>query len=244
MNDEPRDPDSPSTPPLRKQKRLRRATPPQPVRLPEETIDTARRLFLAAPIPPPVTALVDRTIGSLRDEPWPVKWNNPGNAHITLHFLGEIDPARADLLRMALHAPIEQHPAFELRTADLGVFPTMKRPRVIWLGLYGPAHRLHTIQEAIGATLRELEFEVEEREFHPHITLGRVRSERNTKIRDLPLAIRQRLERAAETGEVSSKDPIPLPIEEILLVRSHLGPSGPRYETIERYPLAPALPPK
>jgi RNA 2',3'-cyclic 3'-phosphodiesterase len=211
-------------------------------RVPGETVDRRQRLFLAVPLPDNVVTLVDRTISSLQREEWPVRWIAPGNAHITLHFLGEVEPERAQLLRLSLPEVVAQHERFNLRTADLGVFPNMRRPKVIWLGLYGPAHRLHTLRDAIGAQLELLEFETEEREFHPHVTLGRVRDARGTRIRDLPAAIRARLERAAETGEVTHRNPVRVPVDEVHLVQSHLGPTGPTYEVIDRYPLMSPAP--
>lgn len=203
-----------------------------------ESVETRPRLFLAVPLPEEVTAKVAELTASLEQEGWPVRWTSGGSAHITLHFLGEVEPERARLLRMALGPIVEQHQGFNLRTADLGVFPAMKRPRIIWLGVYGPAHRLHTLREAIGELLDAFEFELEEREFHPHITLGRVRNTQNTSIRNLPEQIRTRFEAAIESGEVTHKDPLPIPVREVLLVRSHLGKDGPTYETVARYPLA------
>lgn len=215
-------------------------------RPPTESVDTRPRLFIAVPLPVPVIEKVAAVTASLEQEGWPMRWTSSGNAHITLHFLGETDPERARLLQMSLDAVVAGHESFDLRTADLGVFPTMKRPRVIWLGLYGPVHRLLTLRDAIGDVLEEFEFELDDREFHPHITLGRVRDTRNTRVRDLPALIRTRIEAAAETGEVTHKDPLPIPVREVLLVRSHLGKDGPRYETLAAYPLAPAAekPPK
>lgn len=193
------------------------------------------RLFLAVPLPEPVIDLVARTVASLQREDWAVRWTAPGNAHLTLHFLGDIEPERMQLLRLALPDVIAQHDTFALRTADLGVFPTMRRPRVLWLGLYGPAHRLATLRDAIGAVLRDLEFELEDREFHPHVTLGRVRNTHNARVRDLPVRIRARFEAAAASGDVTHKHPLPVPVNEVQLVRSHLEPKGARYEVIERF---------
>ncbi len=195
------------------------------------------RLFLAVSLPEPVIDLVSRTIARLETEDWAVRWTDPGNAHITLHFLGEVEPENAQLLRLALPDVVARHDAFALRTADLGVFPNMRRPRVLWLGLYGPAHRLHSLRDAIATVLKELEFEVEDKEFHPHITLGRVRNSPNTRVRDLPARIRARFEQAAESGEVTHKNPLPVPVEEVLLVRSFLGSTGARYEVLDRFPL-------
>ncbi len=223
--------------------RRRRPKAPRPARQrpPSESVDTRPRLFLAVPLPTPVVDKVSAVTSSLQEEGWPVRWTSAGNAHITLHFLGETEPERARLLDMSLAPVVAEHPAFDLRTADLGVFPTMKRPRVIWLGLYGPAHRLQTLRDAIGGLLGDFEFELDDKEFHPHITLGRVRDTRNTSVHDLPAKIRARIEAAAESGEVTHKDPLPIPVREVLLVRSHLGKDGPRYETLSSYPLAPAI---
>lgn len=195
------------------------------------------RLFLAVPLPEPVIDLVARTTTSLQQEDWAIRWAAPGNAHLTLHFLGEVEPERVQLLRLALPDVIAQHDAFALRTADLGVFPNMKRPRVLWLGLYGPAHRLKTLRDAVSKVLKDLEFELEDKEFHPHITLGRVRSTFNARVRDLPARIRARFEQASELGEVTHRKPLPVPVEEIVLVRSFLESPGARYEILERFPL-------
>ncbi|MBA2469795.1 MAG: RNA 2',3'-cyclic phosphodiesterase [Chloroflexia bacterium] len=226
--------------PRPKKPRRPRAPKAPKQRPPAETVDSAQRLFLAVPLPEPVVTLVDTMSRSLQAEEWPVRWTAPGNAHVTLHFLGEVEPERGQLLRLALRSVIALHDRFDLRTADLGVFPNMKRPRIIWLGLYGPAHRLHTLRDAIGDLLVSFDFELAEGEFHPHITLGRVRDARKSRVRDLPAAIRARLEAAAASGEVTHKEPIPVPVDEVVLVQSHLGKDGPRYEVLERYPLRAA----
>ncbi|MGC4105199.1 MAG: RNA 2',3'-cyclic phosphodiesterase [Thermomicrobiales bacterium] len=225
----------PEAQPPRK-KRLRRPRTPEPPRRVEDTVDTAQRLFIAVPLPTEVIALVDRTVETLSREPWPVKWSDPHNAHITLHFLGDVDPAAAEVLRLALTASVSASEAFDLRTADLGAFPTIRKPRVLWLGLWGPVHRLETLHAAIGTTLESLGFALEERPFSPHITLGRVRAD-HTKQSDLPQKIRARLDALAASGAVTSKNPVPLPVTEVQLIRSHLSPKGARYEILARYPL-------
>lgn len=201
-------------------------------------MDTAWRIFLAVPLPPDVVATVDRIVIDLKREDWPVRWVTGSNAHITLHFLGDVEPERVELLRLGLGAVVAEHRHFRLRTADLGVFPAWKRPRVLWLGLYGPAHRLQTLHEAIAGYLTRLDFTLDDKEFHPHITLGRVRDVRNAPARDLPLRIRERLEHETDTGDVSHRHPLPVPIDEVHLIRSHLSREGSRYEVLARFPLA------
>jgi 2'-5' RNA ligase len=109
---------------------------------------------------------------------------------------------------------------------------------VIWLGLYGPTHRLQTLHNEVTRLLSSLEFDVDAGEFHPHITLGRVRDTRNLPTRDLSGSILRRFGEIAASGEVGAKNPRPVPVNEVVLYRSLLSHQGPRYEPIVRCPLA------
>jgi 2'-5' RNA ligase len=218
-------------------KRQRKREAERAAKARRERDGSLQRLFLAVPLPDDVVNLVDNLIRRLQSEGWPVRWTAAGNAHITLHFLGEVAPENAQLLRLGLPEIVARHQRFRLRTADPGVFPNLKRPRVIWLGLWGPAHRLNSLHDDLAGLLTSLDFEVEAREFHPHITLGRVRNDPNTRVRDLPGRIRERFEQAARTGEVSHDHPLQVPVDEVVLVESHLDAGGPTYDIVERYPL-------
>ncbi len=197
------------------------------------------RLFVAVSLPDAVQTLVGALTAEFAAEGWPVRWVAADGAHLTLHFLGEVAPERAALIRLALPAVATRHQRFDLRTNGLGVFPNPRRPRVIWLGLHGPAHRLASLHRDLGETLVELGLTVDLKPLHPHITLGRVRNQGTAAVplRDLPDALRGRL---ADSGPDAAPPPPsqPLPVREIVLVRSHLGREGARYETLERYPLA------
>ncbi len=204
-----------------------------------ETVDTAWRLFLAAPIPEAARARIGDLIARLEPRGWPMRWIDPGNAHLTLHFLGDTPPEQATILQLALPEVVARHEMFDLRTAGLGVFPKLRRPRVVWLGVYGPAHRLETLAAELGDALTEMQFTVDDRPFSPHITLGRVRDIHNARIRDLPEALRTAIDEMAAEGLADPKDGLPIPIEEVHLIRSHLESAGARYEVIARFPLAP-----
>lgn len=230
MHDTP--PPRPQRPPRRREKfRKERPAP--------ETVDTDWRLFLAVPMPEAIRERIHAIIERLRPRGWPMRWTEPDNAHLTLHFLGDTPPEEAAILRMSLPAIVAQHEAFDLRTAGLGVFPKLKRPRVLWLGVWGPTHRLESIYNELGDVLDEMMFPIEERPFSPHITLGRVRDTRNTPIRDLPEALRAAIDEMEAEGLADPKHGIPFPVEEVLLMRSHLDREGARYEVIARFPLAP-----
>lgn len=205
--------------------------PPDP-----ETAASPWRLFVAVPLPPAARELVSAFTAELAGEGWPVRWVAGEGAHLTLHFLGETEPERAQLVKLALEPVAARHAAFGLRTAGLGVFPNLRRPRVLWLGLHGPGHRLEALQREVGEAVRGLGFATEAGPFHPHVTLGRVRNNGTPTfpLRDLPEAIRRRL---ADAG-AAVPPPVPVPVREVELVRSFLGPGGARYEAVGRYPLA------
>jgi 2'-5' RNA ligase len=217
---------------------------PKPRRPPKErppdpsAVEATQRLFLAVPLPDPVREMIGRVTAEMAAEGWPVRWVAAAGAHVTLHFLGETTPERAELLRLALPAVAARHAGFDLRTAGIGVFPVLRRPRVIWLGLHGPAHRLATLHGELGTTLVELGFAVEAGPYHPHVTLGRVRDPGpGVSVRGLPEALRPFL---ADTGPGGRPQPapMPVPVREVALVRSLLGHGGARYETVGSYPLA------
>jgi 2'-5' RNA ligase len=159
-------------------------------------------------------------------------------AHLTLHFLGETEPERAELVRLALPGVVAAHAPFDLRTASYGVFPNFRRPRVLWLGLHGPVHRLESLQQDLGRALAGLNFESTSEPYHPHITLGRVRNNDGEKVRlrDLPQAVKARFVDAA-TGAAVAPVSRAVPVREVLLMRSHLGREGAHYETVATFPL-------
>jgi 2'-5' RNA ligase len=216
-----------------------RASRPPKVRPPApDAVDVPWRLFLAVPLPEDVRNLVGREIDRLQREGWPVRWVQPESAHLTLHFLGETEPERAELVRLALPGVVANHAPFDLRTAAFGVFPSFRRPRVLWLGLHGPVHRLETLQQDIGRVLRTLDIVVGEQPFHPHITLGRVRDGdgERARLRELPDAVKAAFVDRA-TGAAIAPPVTPVPVREVLLMRSHLGKGAPRYEEIASFPL-------
>jgi len=182
--------------------------------------------------------LVANEIALLGEEGWPVRWVQPETSHLTLHFLGETERERAELVRLALPDVVGAHSAFDLRTAALGVFPNFRRPRVLWLGLHGPVHRLETLQQDVGGALRRLGFAVEDELYHPHITLGRVRNDdgERVRLRDLPNAVKGRFIDQG-TGAAVAPPPVPVAVREVVLMRSHLEKGGARHESIASFPL-------
>lgn len=206
-------------------------------RLPEETPDAPWRLFIAVPLPDDVRDQVRKIIGHLSPGDMPVRWIDPESGHLTLHFIGDTPPEMAELLRMSLGAAISAHEPFDLRTAEPGTFPSIRRPRVLWLGLWGPAHRLDALYNDIGDFLDDFGIDIDDADFHPHVTLGRVRATEGVKVGALPDQVRDAFE-SLRTEHLAGPDVAnTFPITEVQLIRSHMEQDGARHEVLAMYPL-------
>jgi 2'-5' RNA ligase len=108
-----------------------------------------------------------------------------GALHLTLKFLGSIVPAQATPIAAALDEATRGTRPFTLPVGDFGAFPTVERPRVIWVGCEG-VPPLELLQHRLELGMEPLGFPIEGRAFRPHLTLGRVRREaRSSALRGL-----------------------------------------------------------
>jgi 2'-5' RNA ligase len=152
-----------------------------------------------------------------------VRWVRPEALHVTLRFLGEIDPARvAPLARRAADELAPLLP-FALHLGPAALFPSPRRPRVVALELE-PAAALAELAAAVERAVVAEGFAAEERPFRAHLTLGRVRDARSRGGR-LPTVAALRV------------PAVEFAVEEAVLFRSELSPTGSRYTPLERVPL-------
>jgi 2'-5' RNA ligase len=105
----------------------------------------------------------------------PVRWVEPGNIHLTLKFLGDIDVSITGKIAATLEEAVRGLPPFSIEASKLGVFPNINRIQIIWVGLYGELEKLGQLQKRIEESLKPLGFPAENRPFTPHLTIGRVR---------------------------------------------------------------------
>jgi RNA 2',3'-cyclic 3'-phosphodiesterase len=117
-----------------------------------------------------------------------LRWTAPDNIHATLHFLGEVDQARAARLPAVLGDRVA-HAAFDVATGGLGIFPGSGPPRVLWLSIATGAEALRALHVELASRLGQAGVAPEERAFSPHLTLGRVRDHERRRAATL----RQRL---------------------------------------------------
>ncbi|RMH21172.1 MAG: RNA 2',3'-cyclic phosphodiesterase [Gemmatimonadetes bacterium] len=130
------------------------------------------RLFIALNFPKKERERIHRAARPLREAEMPVRWVEPANYHITLKFLDEVPEARVGAVVGALESVAANTPPIELELGGFGAFPTIRRPRVIWLGA-DPSPALRCLKQDIEWALSDAGFPRETRAFHPHVTLGR-----------------------------------------------------------------------
>ena len=128
------------------------------------------RAFLAVVPPTPVLdALAERIEGLAPTEP-PVRWLPRQQWHVTLQFLGAVDDAEA--LADAVGSVVAELRPFAARLAGGGAFPSAQRATVLWAGVEDPAP-LAALAEAVGHAIARLGYSLDERAYHPHVTVAR-----------------------------------------------------------------------
>lgn len=132
------------------------------------------RLFIGIHLPGPLRRRIDEATRTLRDESLPVRWIEPENFHVTLKFLGDVPGDRISDVERVMISIGERTRRFSIQLGGFGAFPTVRRPRVFWIGIEASSE-LRSLKQDIEFGLVGVGFQSELRAFHPHVTLGRVR---------------------------------------------------------------------
>ena len=137
------------------------------------------RTFIAIPLLAESRTMLDKMQQSLRVHRADVRWVAIPSIHLTLKFLGEVEPEIIPRLSESIENASRSERSFELRLQGLGCFPNLRMPRVIWCGIGGETEGLSRLQRKVENVCAEFGFAPEDRAFHPHLTLGRVNGKRN-----------------------------------------------------------------
>ncbi|MBA7513819.1 RNA 2',3'-cyclic phosphodiesterase [subsurface metagenome] len=154
-----------------------------------------------------------------------IKWVEKNNLHLTMKFLGYISLEQRELIKAELKEIASRYSLLIIRlSSTIGVFPTYKMPRIIWVGIKEGISELKELYNSIENKLSNKGFPREDKDFSGHITIGRVKF-----IRDKTnfIQILKRIEVNNFTQEVGSID----------LMESKLTPSGPIYSITAKFPL-------
>lgn len=182
------------------------------------------RLFIAIETLPSVILQIAAIRDRLRTSNADVKWEPDEKLHATLKFLGNVDERLLPEIVLYIKGVGLTNSPLRLKYKGVGCFPNQRAPKVIWVGIEDLNGSLNSLQEKIESELVPLGFEQEERRFHAHVTLGRVKGDRMI----------QSLLRTMESITFESQ---PAAIQEIALIKSELKPSGSVYTTLNTFPL-------
>jgi RNA 2',3'-cyclic 3'-phosphodiesterase len=181
-----------------------------------------KRLFLAIDINPGTSLLdaYDDIRHTLRMEK--INWVRKDQMHLTLAFLGDTEDEIIPDLITGIETVIKDHHSFKLTLAGLGVFRNIHDPRVLWTGCESE-NEFQLIKTETDKILSSLSFEVDDRPFSPHLTLGRIKSMRHLN------HLAQLIGVYKDTVFQSEN------VRKIILYESKLTPEGPEYSPVHKF---------
>ena len=182
------------------------------------------RAFIGVQIASEVRARISQVVAQLAPEISGIRWVREENFHFTLKFLGLIEEPQIEPISKALAQAIHPFRRFAINVKSFGVFPDIKRARVLWVGLEGSD--MPALAKSVESMLEPFGFPGENRIFRPHLTIGRWRH---------PMGSQQQLEgklkcwKNFEFGESA--------VDEVVLFQSVLKPDGAVYRPLNAVPL-------
>jgi RNA 2',3'-cyclic 3'-phosphodiesterase len=205
------------------------------------------RCFIGLPLPEGYQRLLAGIIQEWKNSLGSkVSWTKPGNWHLTLKFLGEIQEQRVKPLLDALEeglAKEKPYTAFAMQGRGAGYFPDIRRPRIFWVGLGKGMEQARELATRVEATCAGLGFAREERTFRPHLTVARIKpprkdrhgmTQRGPRETGLPSALPWG-DLLRSVGEVSWPE---ITVDRMVLWESRLSAEGPRYQPLAEWSLA------
>jgi 2'-5' RNA ligase len=184
------------------------------------------RAFVAVNISEQQRDEVGRVLANLSSYDVRVRWVKIGNVHVTLKFLGDTsEKVLPDLYHAIGECLADQH-AFDLSLAKLGCFPNARYPRIIWIGIDSGYEALKGMSRRIEGAVEPFGFKREKRKFSAHLTIGRVRDNKN---------ISSLIEDISNWDFASSV----AKISKVVFYQSTLRQQGPIYTSLREFELIP-----
>jgi 2'-5' RNA ligase len=188
--------------------------------------DEPWRVFCAIELPEPVRQQVLQHIARLKDAvpDTTASWSRDANLHLTLKFLGEIQQTSVSDFSNAASRAVAELVPFSIRLEETGIFPKHDQPRVLWIGINDSSGKLGELHARLEDESANAGFARDDRPFHPHLTLARLRQPRHA--RTLAAAHRE-----------LDFEPAEIAVSELLVIRSELSSAGSKYSIISRHAL-------
>jgi len=178
------------------------------------------RAFVGVRIDPKMTQKISEVQSQLKRSLTGIRWVVQENLHFTLKFLGAVEEEKITSIIEAVGRAVRPVQPFSLAAGGIGVFPDIRKPRVLWVGL--EAQGLQTLSQEVEAALEPLGFVPEKRGFKPHLTIGRWRNF---------TANAQRLRE--EIDHWKNQDFGQSTVEDVVIFQSILKPNGAVYSPLQ-----------
>ncbi|HIE43476.1 MAG TPA: RNA 2',3'-cyclic phosphodiesterase, partial [Candidatus Omnitrophica bacterium] len=183
------------------------------------------RYFIALPLPEELKQEISKLQSQLKETQADVKWVNSKDLHITLKFLGGIEQEKVETISEKLNRGLDGFLPFTFTIGEIGSFPSLESPKVIWIGVEKNRERVVELAEKVEELLKTLGFSHERRPFHPHLTLGRIRSRKQIG------------ELIRKLKSLKIPEFRPVEVERVILFQSILKPEGPEYKILREFKL-------
>ncbi|MFN3504763.1 MAG: RNA 2',3'-cyclic phosphodiesterase [Caldimicrobium sp.] len=187
------------------------------------------RAFLAIDLP----LDIKKALCNFKNIPEPkevkLKWVEEENLHLTLKFFGNISENLVEKIFNLCEKVCQEISNFRVDLGEVGVFPEVGKPRVLWIGVEHSKDRIEDLYLKIEKALKPLKLDNKKEKFHPHITLMRIKDINNT------IEFKQFFERIIKEAEKLKG--LSFMVKEIVLFKSDLFPTGPKYTPLKRIPL-------
>jgi 2'-5' RNA ligase len=182
------------------------------------------RTFVAIAVPEAVEQELARLQAELAPKIAGCRWNSTRPFHMTLAFLGDVSNRDLNKICATVSASVVAIEPFEVEVRGLGAFPNTIRPRVIWAGASATnTNALNALQHEVLRSLERINHAPDDKRFHPHVTLGRIKHHR-----------RENGESRTVIESWNSWSAGKFTVSEVHVMASTLGLAGPSYEMLGR----------
>jgi 2'-5' RNA ligase len=184
------------------------------------------RTFIAISLTPELRTALDKMSTDLKPFAQGIRWVKPDSIHLTIKFLGNLSTDQLQEVFDGMEIAQKRFPEmFSVDVEGTGAFPSLRRPRVLWVGIKGEQmEKLRSLQGLIDSSLQKMGFPSENRKYSPHLTVARIKDGKQ---------LGNLLERFSSYPFQSTK----LPVDKISVMRSDLKPNGAVYTMQKTYNL-------
>ena len=189
-------------------------------------MSTSWRMFCAFELPETLQTQIHDRAKRVREAvpDAAASWSRPENIHLTVKFFGNVDQAKVAVISTAAARVVKEFPPLQIEVGTTGVFPRPSRPQVLWIGIEDTSKALSEFQQRLENEFAGDGFPKEDRAFHPHLTIARIRKPQNAA-------------QLAETHLKMEFSPVEIILRELVLFRSELSSKGSKYTAISRHVL-------